>query len=348
MSRLSRQILLPGFGAEAQARLQQAKVLVIGAGGLGCPALQYLAAAGVGHISIVDGDRVSLSNLNRQILFGEENIGEWKATVAARKLAYSDIRIAPLNVFISNQNALSLIASHDLVIDGSDNFPTRYLVNDACALLGKPLVLGAIYQYEGQVMLLNAGPHPCHYRDLYPHPPAAHEIPNCHETGVLGVLPGIIGCMMAAEAIKFLSGVGETLRNKVLFYHLLNHTSFQISLSPQAQHRGMPSTSEAFEKHDYALQCGISASITWEEALQMPNLLLIDIREDDERPLLEDHAHQRMPLSAWQESQLLDAGKIALFCQSGMRSAKKALALQARFPEKHIYTIEGGIKAYFG
>ena len=213
MDRFERQVILPGFGPEGQAKLKHASVLVIGAGGLGCPALLYLAAAGVGRICVVDGDVVALSNLNRQVLFGQQDLGKNKAEAAVRYFQekYNDIQWKAIPEFISVENAQELIIHYDVVVDGSDNFPTRYLVNDACVLLKKPLVFGAIYQYEGQVSVFNQGPGSCNYRDMYPQPPAANEIPNCAETGVLGVVPGIIGSLMALEVIKVLTGLGKPL-----------------------------------------------------------------------------------------------------------------------------------------
>ena len=198
MDRFERQVILPGFGQEGQAKLKQASVLVIGAGGLGCPVLLYLAAAGVGRIAVVDGDVISQSNLNRQVLYGEKDLGKNKAETAIRYFQekYSDIQWTAIPEFITVDNAQAFIFHYDLVIDGSDNFPTRYLVNDACVLLKKPLVYGSIYQHEGQVSVFNVGSHPCNYRDVFPSPPAPQEIPNCAETGVLGVLPGIIGNLM--------------------------------------------------------------------------------------------------------------------------------------------------------
>ncbi|HET7361891.1 MAG TPA: HesA/MoeB/ThiF family protein, partial [Salinimicrobium sp.] len=203
MSRFERQKILPEFGSEGQQKLSTAKVLVIGAGGLGCPALLYLAAAGVGTIGIADGDSISESNLNRQTLFGHNDIGKAKAETAAGILQekYPDINFQVIPHFLTSENALEVLENYDLVLDGSDNFGTRYMINDACVLLGIPLIMGAIYQYEGQLSVFNYGENPVSYRDIYPVPPKANEIPNCSETGVLGVLPGIIGNLQAAETI---------------------------------------------------------------------------------------------------------------------------------------------------
>ncbi|WP_373522877.1 ThiF family adenylyltransferase [Aquiflexum sp.] len=355
MDRFARQYVLPGFGKEAQEKLKKSKILVIGAGGLGCPALLYLAAAGVGTIGIMDGDLVSVSNLNRQILFGESDLGMNKAETAAHylKSKYSDILIDCIPEFITTENAASVISKYDLILDGSDNFPTRYLVNDACVLLGKPLVFGAIYQNQGQVGILNANDsNSINYRDLFPDPPTAYEIPNCNETGVLGVLPGIIGTIQAAEAIKFITGYGNTLIDKMLFYNLLDHQSYEVGLSknPDA-HLSMPKTITEFMEMDYAVVCGNGDSINWVEAIglleKFPNGKLVDVREKDEAPRLKNFDHILVPISEIEETtsvlSLIDP--LLLFCQSGVRSLKSVKILEKAFPGKKIHSISGGIEA---
>lgn len=355
MDRFERQHILPGFGKEAQHKLKQAKVLVIGAGGLGCPVLLYLAAAGVGTIGIVDGDVVSLSNLNRQVLFGEGDLGLYKAETAAHflKAKYHDIKINCIPEFITTQNVNAIFSKYDLIIDGSDNFPTRYLVNDACVLLGKPLVFGAVYQNEGQVSILNGNrENSINYRDIFPDPPTAYEIPNCSETGVLGVLPGIIGTLQAAEAIKFITGYGDTLVDKMLFYNLLSHQSYTMELSPNPDSkRGLPSTLEELETMDYAVVCGDGDSVDWEEGFNLlsksKNGTLIDVREADEFPKLKDHSYQSVPLDLLDEKhqELINSDLILLFCQSGIRSLKAVKILERHFPGKKIHSISGGIEA---
>lgn len=354
MDRFARQYVLPGFGKAAQQKLKKSKILVIGAGGLGCPALLYLAAAGVGTIGIMDGDMVSMSNLNRQILFGESDLGLNKAETAAHflKSKYSDICIECIPEFITTENAVSVISKYDLILDGSDNFPTRYLVNDACVLLEKPMVFGAIYQNQGQVGILNAkDSNSVNYRDLFPDPPTAYEIPNCNETGVLGVLPGIIGTIQATEAIKFVTGYGNTLIDKMLFYNLLDHQSYEVALSknPEAQHL-TPKTIGQLKEIDYAVVCGNGDSISWSDAFALlkkfPEGKLIDVREKDEAPRLKNIHHISVPVSGIEEipSILSPIDPLLLFCQSGIRSLKTVKILENAFPGKKIHSISGGIE----
>jgi adenylyltransferase/sulfurtransferase len=352
MSRFERQIILNGFGIEGQQNLKKAKVLLIGAGGLGCPILLYLAAAGVGKIGIVDGDVVSISNLNRQVLYGESDLGKNKAETAARYFQgkYSDIQWEVFPEFISVENAQELISGYDLVIDGSDNFPTRYLVNDACVLLGKPLVFGAIYQHEGQVSVFNLGENACNYRDLYPKMPSASEVPNCSETGVLGVLPGIIGNLMALEAIKVLSGFGKPLKNKVLFFNSIASQSYEVEITPNPESReDMPASMTSFEIMDYELACEGVKQLTWDEAMGKMGLdiAFVDVREPGELPPLECTGLMKIPLSMLPQrlNLLEDSEEILFFCQSGIRSQKAAQQLQRDYPEKRIYSIKGGMNA---
>jgi len=355
MSRLSRQLLLPGFGPEGQQKLASARVLVVGAGGLGCPALLYLAAAGVGVLGIIDGDTVSLSNLNRQVLYGVSSLGELKAEAAARQLAaqFPDVGLEVHPFFLQQDNALALISGYDLVLDGSDNFATRYLVNDACYLLKKPLVLGAVYQHEGQVAVLHVGPAAAGYRDLYPVPPAVHEVPNCSATGVLGVLPGIIGLMQAAEVIKLLSGLGSPLVNKVLFYQLLTASVYEIAITPHPDSRKMqPRDAAQFMQMEYEAVCAAKAVISWAQAMarfaEAPaQTVFVDIRESDEQPRWHNNHCLDIPMSQWTSriDELNAYSHIMLFCQSGVRSRHLAGVWQQRMAEKHIFTIEGGILA---
>ena len=358
MSRFERQTILPGFGQEGQQKLSRAKILVVGAGGLGCPALLYLAAAGVGNIGIVDGDKVSLSNLNRQVLYGEGDVGKSKAQVAGEyiKRKYSDIRIDIIPHFLTAENGLDIIREYDLVLDGTDNFGTRYLVNDACFLLKKPLVFGAIYQHEGQVAILNVtgeDTEPLTYRDLFPHPPSGAEVPNCAETGVLGVLPGIIGTMQATEAIKYLSGFGKALVHKVLFYNLRGHSTYQMDIMPNPEGRKLiPIDTEAFGKMDYEIICGPGDHVSWDEvneifSTDLSHSALIDVREIHEEPKMDQYPYTAIPLSTFekQPDRLPEAKNIYIFCQSGIRSLQAVKALKKSRPDKNIYSIEGGIKS---
>lgn len=355
MDRFERQYILPGFGKEKQKKLQDAKVLVIGAGGLGCPVLLYLAAAGVGTLGIIDGDVVSVSNLNRQVLFGEGDVGINKAEAAAHflKSKYFDLKINCIPEFLSTTNAIKILSSYDLIIDGTDNFPTRYLVNDACVLLGKPLIFGAIYQHEGQVAIFNADlQNPISYRDVFPDPPKAHEIPNCSETGVLGVLPGIIGSMQATEAIKYITGYDHPLINKMLIYNLMHHQTYTLELEKNQQGQLLiPKSIPEFENIDYALACGAADSILWNEALELlkgkPKAVLVDVRERDELPKLKNFPHLTVPLERIMEndSKLFEGDPLILFCQSGIRSLKACKMLKQKFAGKNIYSVVGGIES---
>lgn len=352
MNRFERQVILNGLGIEGQSKLRSSSVLVIGAGGLGSPILLYLAAAGVGKIGVVDGDRVALSNLNRQVLFGEKDLGKNKAEIAVRYFQekYSDIQWEVFPEMIRNDNAEELISGYDLIIDGTDNFPTRYLVNDACVLLEKPLVFGAIYQHEGQVSVFNHGPSACTYRDLYPQMPAATEIPNCAETGVLGVLPGIIGNLMALEAIKVIAGYGNPLVNRVLFFNSLTSQSYEVEILPNPGAReAMPQSMASFMITDYELACEGIKQLTWAEAMRKMNseVAFVDVREPGELPPLECTGLVKIPLSQLENhlDRLEDSEEVLFFCQSGIRSQKAAQQLQQVYPEKRIYSIRGGINA---
>ena len=352
MSRFSRQTILPGFGNEVQEKLAKARVLVIGAGGLGCPILLHLAAAGVGTLGIADGDSISESNLNRQTLFGVKDIGKPKAMSAANKLKeqYPDIDFELIPEFLNSQNALDIIEGFDLVLDGSDNFGTRYLINDACVLLHKPLIMGAIYQYEGQVAVFNTGSDPINYRDIYPNPPGEQEIPNCAEAGVLGVLPGMVGILQATEAIKLLSGVGEVLQNKMLFYNLRTTSFFELEVIPNPSARkDLPADQEALRNKDYSIQCGAVETINWAKAIdwanQTENALIIDVRAPGELPEIQFPGIVQIPKPELEKhpERIASVEHLFLFCRSGIRSAETAAFLKTTFPEKRIFSIEGGI-----
>jgi adenylyltransferase/sulfurtransferase len=236
--RYQRQITLEAFGMSAQEKLKNAKVLVIGAGGLGCPALQYLVAAGVGYIGIADNDTVQLSNLNRQILFGQNDLGKKKALVAKEKLLQLNdtVQIEIFDTRWKQEQCIQHFPDYDIIIDASDNFATRYLINDACVLMHKPLVFGAVSKMEGQVAVFNNRKEACNYRDVFPIPPSNKEVLNCAEGGVLGVLPGMIGVMQATEAIKIITGIGQPLTNQLLSYNALSQQFYTIQIvkHPQA------------------------------------------------------------------------------------------------------------------
>lgn len=356
--RYQRQILLKEFGVAAQQKLFQAKVLVIGAGGLGCPVLQYLAAAGIGTIGIADDDLVSLSNLHRQLLYNMQDIGLPKTEVAANKLRLlnGDINIITYNKRITNKNALDLIKFYDVVVDGTDNFPSRYVINDACVLLNKPLIYGAISKFEGQTAVFNVQGNtqrrPLNYRDLFSEPPKDDEVLNCAEAGVLGVLPGIIGTMQANETIKLITGIGQPLVNKVLNYNALDNTTYEFNLSANKEaHQLLPKDEEAFLKMDYEWLCASPESNAYEinvtqfdELIKNDNVMMIDVREKDELPIIKAFDCTKIPLNELMVNQTkIVKDNVVLFCQSGKRSLQAAKLLHDLFNDKKIYSLKGGI-----
>ena len=256
--RYSRQLILKDFGEAGQQALHEAKVLMVGAGGLGCSALQYLVAAGVGTIGIVDDDVISLSNLHRQTLYSTGDIGLPKALKAKQKLHLLNpgINITAYNERLTTNNALQIFETYDVIIDGTDNFASRYLINDACVLANKPLVYGAVSQFEGQVAVFNYKKSiediAVNYRDLFPNPPEEDSVLNCAEAGVLGVLPGIIGAMQANEAIKLITGIGKPLVNAILTYDALSGQVYTIEMSVNEISKSLvPVDAAAFSKMKY-------------------------------------------------------------------------------------------------
>ena len=354
MTRYARHSILPGFGMAAQGRLKSASILVIGAGGLGAPLLQYLTAAGLGRIGIIDPDRVALSNLQRQVLFSSEDIGRLKVEAAAQRLRNlnPNVHFDLYPFALERNNALEIIEKYDLVADGSDNFPTRYLVNDTCVLQQKPLVYGAVFRSEGQVSVFNLpgpdglrGPN---YRNLYPEPPEAGSVPSCAEGGVLGVLPGIIGSLQANEAIKILSGAGEPLSGKLLLFDALSGQSRLIRIPVQ------PPFPVSTLEDNYEFACGILShpvsEITPVEMQQWAHsripFLLLDVRENWEFQEYNLGGHL-LPLGQLAErgSELPHNLPIVVACQSGIRSLKAAEILKAKFGYKEVFNLKGGIQA---
>ncbi|WP_109743823.1 molybdopterin-synthase adenylyltransferase MoeB [Arcicella aurantiaca] len=347
-NRYNRQIILPEIGVEGQQKLLNAHVLVIGAGGLGCPILQYLVAAGVGNIGIVDADVVSISNLQRQILYTVSDVGKQKVVVAkAHLLAQNpeaNIDIYP--VMLHSSNVLDIFQNYDFVIDGSDNFATRYLVNDACVILKKAFVSGSIFKFEGQISVFNYQNGPT-YRCLYPEPPTVGSVPNCSEIGVIGTLAGIIGTMQAAEAIKIITDAGEVLSGKLLLFDMLTMRSQIIKF------KAIESNKEIEELIDYQEFCGDFPVETIQnidsETLQMwineqRDFQLIDVRNPHEFER-DNIGGENIPLDDLLENiAQLDLQKLIIFCcQTGLRSAK-ALELLAKNDIKgHFYHLAGGI-----
>lgn len=357
--RYARHYTLPGFGEKGQNKLSNAKVLIIGAGGLGVPALQYLAAAGVGTIGIVDHDHIELSNLQRQVLYSTEEIGLAKATTASKKMSQlnPDITIIPYVFQLTVENAINLIKGFDMILDCTDNFTTRYLLSDACRLLEKPLVFGAIYQYEGQLAVFNVADEvgiKTTYRHLFPTPPDPLYAPDCNDAGVLGVLPGIIGTMQAAETIKHLTAIGQILNNKLMSINLLSYQTLLLDI-PHTLPKGSayPMSITEFEATDYAYLCGVRSTEiqaiqpeTFKQLYQQQDVLILDVRNQDELPKL-NLPHIQIPLpSLTGQLHLLDKPHIVIVCQSGIRSLKAASILQEKIGDNHqISHLKGGVNA---
>lgn len=360
MERYHRQIILPGFGEVAQNKLQQAKILVIGAGGLGCPALQYLAAAGVGTVGIVDYDAVDYSNLHRQTLYSASDVGKLKAETAAKKIneLNADIKVDVYPIKFDNSNALDIISNYSLVLDGTDNFATRYLVNDACVLLNKPLIYGAVLRFEGQAGVFNLADEAglkTNYRDLFPQPPLSSEVTSCAEAGVLGVLPGIIGTLQAAEAIKIITNIGEPLCNTIITYNILTNRFYEFSVTPHNKTISLiPKNKAEFADFNYDWFCNsalgnheIPAS-EFDALRTNENAIVIDVREQGEFPPIDEFECINIPLSQISDYSISnDAAKIIiLICQSGKRSAKALEIMQKKYAGRRILSLQGGISEW--
>ncbi|QKZ14752.1 molybdopterin-synthase adenylyltransferase MoeB [Spirosoma sp. KUDC1026] len=344
LNRYSRHIRLPEVGLAGQQRLKKARVLLVGVGGLGCPVAQYLTAAGVGTLGIIDGDVVEESNLQRQILFSPEHIGQNKAEIAAALLSRQNpyIELIAHPTFLDRTNALALLASYDLVVDGSDNFATRYLVNDACVLLGKPLVFGSIYKFDGQVSVFNYGDGPT-YRCLYPEP---SDLEACSEVGVLGVLPGITGCLMANEAIKCITGIGELLSGTLLVFNALTFSFNTFSFAANPTNKALqtlPETNLSCSPAAEVLELDATDLMDWLTRPDAP--LLIDVREPGEYEQ-DNLGGTLIPLA-----KLLEAPKqvpadqvVVVHCQSGGRS-RKAVEFLHQQGYTQAFNLRGGLNA---
>ncbi len=353
VERYNRQIILQEFGKENQEKLFNAKILIVGAGGLGCPALLYLAAAGIGTIGIADNDLVNLSNLHRQVLFTVDDINKPKVLVAANRLKQlnPDINIVAHQTKITNKNALEIIKQYDIIIDGTDNFPSKYLLNDACVLLNKPLVYGAVSKFEGQVAIFNAGENidKCNYRDIFPEPPT-EEILNCAEAGVLGVVCGIIGIMQANETIKLICNIGNAIINRMYIFNALTTESYTINLTKN-KNNNRKITENEFIKLNYELVCDANNIKQIDEKMfhQMltdKTALFVDVREAGELPEV-SFQHTKIPLSIFDEAcKNIDADKIIFFCKTGSRSLRAAQKLSVIKKNKIIFSLKGGIERF--
>jgi adenylyltransferase/sulfurtransferase len=367
--RYSRHLILPEIGISGQKQIKQASVLLVGAGGLGAPAAMYLAAAGVGRIGIVDFDVVDESNLQRQIIHGQSTVGVSKLKSAAARIRdiNPNVEVVGYDEPLTSENAMRVLAGYDVIVDGTDNFPTRYLVNDACVLLGKPNVYGSIFRFEGQASVFWAERGPC-YRCLYPEPPPPGLVPSCAEGGVLGVLPGVIGVIQATEAVKLIAGIGEPLIGRLVLYDALEMRFREVKLRKDpacpicGEHRTVT------ELIDYDAFCGVPGrgsadhiddrgvpEITVKElkrrldgGLDATNTLLLDVREPYEWEIAHIDGAQLIPKGQVQEHlhELSQADEILVQCRSGARSADVVRFLRDDIGMKNVKNVKGGILAW--
>ncbi len=362
LTRYSRHLMLPEIGESGQRRLQQARVLVVGAGGLGCAVLPYLAAAGVGTLGIMDGDVVEISNLQRQVFFTEADVGRPKAEVLAMLLRQlnSAIQVLPIHEYLNRDNALELFRRFDIVVDATDNFPARYLINDAAVLTNRPFVYGAIFRFEGQVAVFNVptakGEQAVNYRDLFPEPPPPHLVPSCAEGGVLGVLPGLVGTIQATEVIKWITGSGELLAGEMLLLNALRWQVERIRIPADPQNPISGQNPSIRELQDYEWFCQHAGSETpvpeisplefarWQQ--QQRAFFLLDVRQPFERQIV-SLGGTNIPegeLTGHLERIPKDV-PVVVYCRSGIRSARVVQQLlQQGWPE--VYNLAGGILAY--
>jgi molybdopterin/thiamine biosynthesis adenylyltransferase/rhodanese-related sulfurtransferase len=343
-SRYSCQINLPGFSETSQHALQQAKVLIVGAGGLGCPAGQYLTAAGVGTIGIADFDTVSITNLHRQVLYGPADVGKKKVTVACNKLQQQnpDIKLVPHDIRITSDNVMDIISEYDIIVDGTDNFDTRYLINDAGVIANKPVVYGAIYQFEGQAAVWNIanadGSKSPNYRDLFPKVDAT-QIPNCADGGVIPTLAGIIGCIQANEVIKYITQTGELLAGKVMVFDALTLQSriIKIGKVTKTNITELVKTVEAFTMSVAEVKKGLADN----------TLELVDIRTDQERDEIHIGGIHFEADEIDENMDYLTDGKIkVLYCSSGKRSEAAVKLIKQKSPQAKVFSLAGGLQAF--
>lgn len=369
LARYARHVIIPGLGLDGQRRLKNARVLVVGAGGLGSPALLYLAAAGVGTLGIVDDDDVELSNLQRQVIHGSDDVGRAKVDSARDAICSVNplVDVVTHHVRLDASNALEILAAYDLVLDGADNFATRYLVNDACAMLGKPCVWGSILRFDGQTTVFWADPpagsgvEGVQYRDVFPNPPAPGTVPSCAQGGVLGVLCAAIGSVMANEAIKLITGLGEPLLGRLLTFDALSARWREIQVRPD------PRRAPAGRLEDIELACGVPAAAAAGSNDVLPTISaprlaerlaardrgaddfdLVDVREPAEHDLVAIPGARLVPRAGFLDGSafaLIDPDReLILHCRSGVRSAEVlALATARGFDARHL---DGGVLAW--
>ena len=361
--RYSRHLLIPEVGLEGQRKLKNSSALVIGTGGLGSPVALYLAAAGVGRIGLVDYDVVDSSNLQRQVIHGTSTIGKLKVESARNKLLdlNPDIQIDIYNEPFTSENAIRIAKDYDVLIDGTDNFPTRYLTNDVCVFLGKPNIYGSIFRFDGQLSVFYAKEGPC-YRCLFPEPPPPGLVPSCAEGGVLGVLPGTIGTLQATEALKVLLGIGEPMIGKLLLYNALDMSFDFVKLKKNPNCRVCGPNADIKELIDYEEFCGVPGHDHEEgsagaglditapelaERVKINHLKLLDVREPHELQISALPNAVNIPLGqlASRLAELNSADDMVVFCKGGTRSAR-ALELLSSAGFKKVKNLKGGINAW--
>ncbi len=367
LERYSRHLIIPEFNIEGQRKLKAGKVLVIGSGGLGAPLLLYLAAAGVGAIGIVDFDVVDASNLQRQVLFSIDDVGKPKVEAAARRIRSLNphIEVKTYNTKFTSANALDIVRDYDVIADGTDNFPTRYLVNDACVLLDKVNVYASIYRFEGQASvfneLLSDGTRGPNYRDLFPSPPPPGLVPSCAEGGVIGVLPGILGSLQANEVIKVLTGVGNTLSGRLFLFDAATFETrtLKVYKNPENPLNGEKPTQTGLI--DYEEFCGLNVTTRVDnsdvkemDVHELKRLIdlgepfqLIDVREPYEYAIANIDG-ELAPLGNVTDyaGRIRRDAKVIIHCRSGVRSAKAIRALEQAFGFDNLYNLKGGILAW--
>jgi len=363
LTRYSRHFVLPEIGQEGQKKLLKSKVLMIGAGGLGSPLGLYLAAAGVGTIGIVDFDNVDLSNLQRQILHTNDDVGKPKIDSAEKRIKAMnpDTQVIKHNVRLSSENALDILKNYDVVVDGTDNFPTRYLTNDACVFLNKPNIYGSIFRFDGLTTVFKADEGPC-YRCLYPEPPPPGMVPSCAEGGVLGILPGVIGLIQATEAVKLIVGIGTTLIGRLIVYDALQMTFRELKLQKDPDCPVCGKNPTVKELIDYEQFCGLTrgesmqtqengvVDITVEELKRKidkkEDFVFLDVREDFEYQIANIEGTKLMPLSQFEsrvsELESLKDKEIVAHCHHGGRS-RQALEMLKSKGFKNLKNVAGGI-----
>jgi adenylyltransferase/sulfurtransferase len=362
--RYSRHLLIPEIGLEGQRKLKAASVLLIGTGGLGSPVALYLAAAGVGHIGVVDYDRVDESNLQRQIIHGMGSLGSLKVESARRRMMdiNPNISIDTYNVPFTSINAQEISAPYDVIVDGSDNFPTRYLTNDLCVLTQKPNVYGAVFRFDGQASVFDARVGPC-YRCIFPEPPPVGTVPSCSDAGVFGILPGTIGTIQATETIKILLGIGSSLAGRLLLYNALDMQFEYVTLKKNPKCKICGEHPEISHLIDYDKFCGVpgifheangrenNQEISAKDLLSLlksdRQFLLIDVREPHELEISSIEGAKNIPLGefAGHLTELDSSKEIVLFCRTGSRSrSAQKILLDAGF--KKVKNLHGGINAW--